>query len=366
MELGGKNAMLVCADADLNPDASPGAVRAAFSNTGQLCIAAERIYVVDQDLGPLRRPRFIDATKALRLGHALDYTHDMGTLISARQLETVTRHVDDALGKGATLLAGGRTTARVGPLLPRTDDRHRHNTRHGRSLTKETFGPVVSLYRVASVQEAVARANHSRYGLSFSVWTSRRPSPAGRLAQHTRGRTTSTSTRAHAAAWGSVDAPMGGMEILRSRPAATASTGSRNTRSRRRSPPSGCCPSAPRRGLRADRYARVMTDGLRRALRRIPGVRQRHDAGPAPAGRRGCSREDSATVSPTTAPAGTAGRGARAVGDGVLPPDPQVACEQPGPRSEPHCSAISSTIVVFEPVDGSSRFGQVGRGRRGG
>src|SRR5579875_2231940 len=94
MELGGKNALLVLDDADVHKAVS-GAVRAAFSNSGQLCISIERIYV-QKALWDDFVAQFVAATKAMTLSCALDYSADMGTLINDKQLQTVTEHVDDA------------------------------------------------------------------------------------------------------------------------------------------------------------------------------------------------------------------------------------------------------------------------------
>ena len=91
-------------------------MRAAFSNTGQLCISMERMYVADAIWDDFV-PRFVAATRELRLGHSLRYDADLGSLISAAQLDTVTRHVDDAVGKGATVLAGGRARPDIGPYF---------------------------------------------------------------------------------------------------------------------------------------------------------------------------------------------------------------------------------------------------------
>src|ERR1019366_8459745 len=96
--------------------AVPGAVRAAFSSSGQLCISMERVYV-DAGVWDEFVPRFVAATKSLRLGHSLDYTPEMGSLSSAAQLNTVLLHVNDAIDKGATLLAGGRARPDIGPYF---------------------------------------------------------------------------------------------------------------------------------------------------------------------------------------------------------------------------------------------------------
>ena len=205
MELGGKNAILILADADLGR-AVPGAVRAAFSNTGQLCISMERMYV-DTQVWDEFVPRFVEATRSLRLGHSLDYKPDVGSLTSATQLHTVVRHVNDAVDKGATLLAGGRARPDIGPYFFEptvlTD-----SSPDMTLYSEETFGPVISLYRVNGPDEAIVRANDSNYGLNFSVWT--RDTAKGRhIASQLQAGSVNVN-EAYAASWGSVDAPMGG------------------------------------------------------------------------------------------------------------------------------------------------------------
>jgi succinate-semialdehyde dehydrogenase / glutarate-semialdehyde dehydrogenase len=266
MELGGKNALLVLDDADVGK-AARGAVRAAFSNSGQLCISIERIYV------PTRMwddfvARFVDATTSMKLAAGLDYSADMGSLINAKQLETVTQHVDDAVAKGATVLAGGRARPDIGPYF--YEPTILSGVREGMDAYEdETFGPVVSLYPVESEDEAIAKANDSRFGLNFSVWTSDRDR-GRRVAERLQAGTVNVN-EAYAAAWASVDAPMGGMKdsgvgrrhgehgIMKYTESQTIAT--------ERVLPVGAPP-----WIRADRYARVMTAGLR-SLRRIPGVK---------------------------------------------------------------------------------------------
>ena len=119
MELGGKNAMIVLHDADIGK-AVKGAERALFSNAGQLCIAIERLYVHEAIAEEYVR-RLVEHTRGMRLGAELDYGPDMGSLISADHLEVVRGHVEDAVAKGARVLAGGRPRPDVGPLLLRAD-----------------------------------------------------------------------------------------------------------------------------------------------------------------------------------------------------------------------------------------------------
>ena len=266
MELGGKNALLVLDDADVGK-AARGAVRAAFSNSGQLCISIERIYVPTA-MWDAFVDRFVTATRSMKLTAGLDYSADMGSLINAKQLETVTQHVDDAVGKGATVLAGGRARPDIGPYF--YEPTILSGVREGMDAYEdETFGPVVSLYPVDTEDEAIAKANDSRFGLNFSVWTTDRER-GRRVAARLQAGTVNVN-EAYAAAWASVDAPMGGMKDSgvgrrHGEHGITKYTESQ-TIATERVLPVGAPP-----WIRADRYARVMTAGLR-ALRRVPGVK---------------------------------------------------------------------------------------------
>lgn len=266
MELGGKNALLVLDDADVGKAVS-GAVRAAFSNTGQLCISVERIYVPGTMWDDFTT-RFATAAKAMELSAALDYSADMGSLISDKQLKTVAGHVDDAVAKGATVLAGGKPRPDIGPYF--YEPTILSGVRDDMAVfADETFGPVVSLYRVDSEEEAIDKANDSPYGLNFSVWTSD-PKHGGQVAARLQAGTVNIN-EAYAAAWASVDAPMGGMKasglgrrhgehgILKYTEPQTIAV--------ERLLPVGAPP-----WLSPGRYARIMTTGLR-ALRRMPGVK---------------------------------------------------------------------------------------------
>ena len=257
LELGGKNAMYVADDADLDK-AVAGAVRACFSSAGQLCISVERL-IVHASVADEFTTRFVEAVGAMSLGPALTFGTDMGSLVSASQLARVTAHVDDARAKGAQVLAGGRARPDLGPYF------YEPTVLSGVSAAMdvrddETFGPVVSLYHVHSDDEAIRLANDTDYGLNASVWT--RDVARGRRIGTAIAVGTVNVNEGYAAAWGSVAAPMGGMKqsgvgrrhgsegILKY-------TESQNVTAQY------LLPIAPSAGLSEEAYARVMTAALR-------------------------------------------------------------------------------------------------------
>jgi succinate-semialdehyde dehydrogenase / glutarate-semialdehyde dehydrogenase len=183
------------------------AMRACFANAGQLCISIERIYVHDSIFDAFA-DAFAAETGRIRLGAGFDYAAGMGSLTSQRALKTVTEHVDDARAKGATVLAGGRPRPDLGPyfyeptvLTDVTPEMLPH--------AAETFGPVVSLYPFASDDEGVALANQTEYGLNASVF-GRDLARATRVAGRIKAGTVNVND-GYASAYGSIDAPMGGM-----------------------------------------------------------------------------------------------------------------------------------------------------------
>jgi len=169
LELGGNDAMLVCADADLER-ASSGALWAGFQNCGQSCGGVERIYVhqavYDVFVGKLCRK-----VDALRVGLPTDHRSDLGCMTTRAQMETVNRHLEDALAKGAIIAAQSTIPAGLtqGNFVPATVLTH---VDHGMAvMAEETFGPIVGVMPVQDMEEAVALANDSSYGLTASVWS---------------------------------------------------------------------------------------------------------------------------------------------------------------------------------------------------
>lgn len=207
LELGGKNPMYVAADADIER-AAEGAVRACFASAGQLCVSIERL-ILHESIAEDFLAAFLPRVRAMRLGPQLTYDVDMGSLVSADQLATVERHVEDARAKGATVRAGGTHRPDLGPWFyePTVLD---GVTEDMTVCREETFGPVVSVYRVASDDAAIALANDTTYGLNASLWT--RDLARGRaLAARIEAGTVNVN-EGYAAAFGSSASPMGGFK----------------------------------------------------------------------------------------------------------------------------------------------------------
>jgi aldehyde dehydrogenase (NAD+) len=169
--MGGKNVIMIMDDANLEL-AVDGCVWGGFGTTGQRCTAASRV-VVHEKVYHSFLQRFVERVKALRVGNGLDADTDMGPVVSASQLETVTEYVGVGKGEGARLMCGGQRLeggrwkngffheptifADVAPGM--------------RIAREEIFGPVVSVMPCTSLEQAIEIGNGVRYGLSAAIYT---------------------------------------------------------------------------------------------------------------------------------------------------------------------------------------------------
>ncbi len=168
LELGGKDPMLVLEDADVDV-ASSAAVWGAFVNAGQTCLSVERCYVHRSLYEPFLKA-CLEKTKKLTVTHGLDHNADVGPLIHDRQLRIVEAQVEDAVARGARVLAGGSR-------FPERGANFYHPTvladvsHEMRIMREETFGPLLPVMAFDNDDEAVCLANDSEYGLAASVFT---------------------------------------------------------------------------------------------------------------------------------------------------------------------------------------------------
>jgi succinate-semialdehyde dehydrogenase/glutarate-semialdehyde dehydrogenase len=232
LELGGKDPMIVLEDADIDV-ASSAAVWGAFMNAGQTCLSVERCYVheaicekflqkcvektaklrIGSSSHPLRRN--LDSSNQAQPGAAVPHEHgtpnaeiDVGPMIHARQLSIVQSHVEDAVARGARLLAGGKPLPQMGPnffaptILADVD----HSMK---IMREETFGPVLPVRSFKTEDEAVALANDSEYGLAASIFTGDRK-PGEALARRVHAGTVMVNDVL--ACFGISEAPHGGVK----------------------------------------------------------------------------------------------------------------------------------------------------------
>ncbi len=168
LELGGKDPMIVLADADIER-ATNAAVAYGLNNSGQVCISVERIYV-EEPVHDEFVASLTEKVKALRQGPpGAPGSVDIGAIIFPPQIELIDAHVQDAVAKGAELLTGGKAGEGPGRFYePTVLTGVDHSMR---CMTEETFGPTLPVMKVSDAEEALALANDGVYGLQASVWT---------------------------------------------------------------------------------------------------------------------------------------------------------------------------------------------------
>jgi acyl-CoA reductase-like NAD-dependent aldehyde dehydrogenase len=171
LELGGKSANIVLADADLDK-ALAGAMNSTFRNQGEICTAGARLVAHERVADELVE-RLGEQVSAIRLGRGLDPDTQMGPLVSARQRDRVLGLYDSAKQEGASVVVGGGAAEVEGfPdgffVAPTIFDATRNDMRINR---EEIFGPAVAVIRVGDEEEAVAIANDTDYGLAAAIWT---------------------------------------------------------------------------------------------------------------------------------------------------------------------------------------------------
>jgi acyl-CoA reductase-like NAD-dependent aldehyde dehydrogenase len=168
LELGGKDAMLVLADAGLDIAAS-AAVWGSYTNCGQVCLSVERIFV-EQSVSDEFAARCVAKTKKLRLGPGNDPNTDVGPMIRPQHVQRMVDLIEDATSRGARVLCGGHPRVDLGAnffeptVITNVDSTMK-------LFQEETFGPILAMQAVANSDEAITRANDSPFALSASVWT---------------------------------------------------------------------------------------------------------------------------------------------------------------------------------------------------
>ena len=168
LELGGKDAMLVLRDANLDA-ASSAAVWGSYTNCGQVCLSVERIYV-ERSASAKFADLCVAKAKKLRLGPGADPATDVGPLIRPIHVQRMKDLIADALGHGASILCGGNSRPDLGPnFFEPTVVMNADATM--KLFQEETFGPILAIQTVDNAEEAVALANISSFALSASVWT---------------------------------------------------------------------------------------------------------------------------------------------------------------------------------------------------
>jgi len=206
LELGGKDPMIVCKDANIELAAN-GAVWGAFTNAGQVCASVERVYVM-KEIADEFINKVVEKTKKLRIGQDTDFNVDIGPMVNEGQLHIVEEHVVDAKQKGAKILTGGeRLKDLKGFFFPPTVLTEVNHTM--KCMTEETFGPLLPIMVVNDEKEAIDLANDTIYGLTASVWTKDRERGEEIARQINAGTVTINE---HAYTYGLPETPWGGIK----------------------------------------------------------------------------------------------------------------------------------------------------------
>ncbi|MGO8769789.1 MAG: NADP-dependent succinic semialdehyde dehydrogenase [Mycobacterium sp.] len=167
LELGGSDPFIVMPSADLD-EAVKTAVTARVQNNGQSCIAAKR-FIVHADIYDAFVDKYVERMQALKVGDPTDPDTDVGPLATESGRDEIAKQVDDAVAAGAKLRTGGKPLDRPGWFYPPTVVTD--ITKDMALYTEEVFGPVASMYRAESIDEAIEIANATTFGLGSNAWT---------------------------------------------------------------------------------------------------------------------------------------------------------------------------------------------------
>jgi len=168
LELGGKDAMIVLADANLEV-ASSAAVWGSYTNCGQVCLSVERLFV-EQSAAEKFIELCVEKTKKLRLGAGSDPATDVGPLIRPQHVQRMSELIRDAIARGAKVLCGGNPRPELGPnffeptVIAGVDATMK-------LFQEETFGPILAIQTVRDAKQAISQANDSPFALAASIWT---------------------------------------------------------------------------------------------------------------------------------------------------------------------------------------------------
>ncbi len=168
LELGGKDAMIVLADADIKA-ASSAAVWGSYTNCGQVCLSVERLFV-ERSVADKFIELCVEKTKKLRMGPGSDGSTDIGPLIRPQHVNRMLDLLTDAISRGAKILSGGKARPDLGPNFFEPTVVSGVNASM-RLFQEETFGPILAVQIVADAEEALRLANDSDFTLAASVWT---------------------------------------------------------------------------------------------------------------------------------------------------------------------------------------------------